>query len=397
MTTTVAPVVGDGTTARSRAAQRWRRLRLPLAIVGLLALAGLLAVLPAPRTSTDPYAPDNPDPTGARAAAEILRAQGVEIDYTRRLAEAVRDARDGSTLLVVGGDLVLDGDAVERLADTDADLVVVDAPFTLETLTDGALQGDGVGWETPTARAAACDDPDAVAAGTVTATGGLRATSSDAVVCFPAEGDAAGAGAYGVVDREQRVVGFADGAMLTNEHLASEGNAALVLRALGRHDHLVWYIPSYDDLGMADDEAGPGLGALVPPVVPLIGLHLLLVTLAAAVWRGRRLGRVVDEPLPVVVPAAETTRGRGRLYRRSRSRAHAAAALRAGTAARCARRLGLARSADAPVLIEAVERATGRPGRDVEALLYGPPPHDDLGLARLAQALDHLESEVHRS
>ena len=135
----------------------------------------------------------------------------------------------------------------------------------------------------------------------------------------------------------------------------------------------------------------------MPPVVPVLALQLLLVVVVTAVWRGRRLGRLVAEPMPVVVRAAETTRGRGRLYRRGRSYGHAGAALRAGTASRSAARLGLPRSAPAPLVVDAVARATGRRPADVEALLYGPPPTDDRALAQLAHDLDHLESEVHRT
>ena len=91
------------------------------------------------------------------------------------------------------------------------------------------------------------------------------------------------------------------------------------------------------------------------------------------------------------------TRGRGRLYRRSRSYGHAAAALRAGTATRAAARVGLPRTAGALAVIDALARATGRSSDEVAALLYGPPPTDDVGLAQLARRLDELESEVHRS
>ncbi len=58
-------------------------------------------------------------------------------------------------------------------------------------------------------------------------------------------------------------------------------------------------------------------------------------------WRGRRLGPLATEPLPVVVKAIETTRSRGRLYRKSGDRAHAADALRSATRARAATRLRL--------------------------------------------------------
>jgi hypothetical protein len=129
----------------------------------------------------------------------------------------------------------------------------------------------------------------------------------------------------------------------------------------------------------------------------VLGLQLLLVAAVAALWRGRRMGRLVTEPMPVVVRATEATRGRGRLYRRARAHGHAAAALRAGAATRCAHRLGLAASTPARQLIDAVALATGRSTHEVADLFYGPPPTDDSALATLARNLDDIESEVHRS
>jgi hypothetical protein len=198
-----------------------------------------------------------------------------------------------------------------------------------------------------------------------------------------------------VVDGDRRVAALAEPSVLTNALLADGGNAALALRLLGRQDRLVWYVPSFDDIG-STEASGPALGDLLPPWAGPLALQALVVTLVAALWRGRRLGRLVTEPLPVTVQAAEATRGRGRLYRRSRSYGHAAASLRAGTASRSTARLGLPRSAGALAVIDAIAHATGRPTETVAALLYGPPPTDDAGLTELARRLDDLESEVHR-
>src|SRR5690606_25905753 len=143
---------------------------------------------------------------------------------------------------------------------------------------------------------------------------------------------------------------------LSNERFDEDGTAALMLRTLGHHEHLTWYLPSTGDTGQA---TGPGVGDLLPSWTGPLAAQLLVLVAALAVWRGRGLGRVVTEPLPVTVRAAETTLGRGRLYRRSRSRGHAAAALRAGTARRAAARLGLPRTAGATDVIDALTRATG--------------------------------------
>ncbi|MDM8083858.1 DUF4350 domain-containing protein [Cellulomonas cellasea] len=387
-----APVIGDGTTSRSRAGSRWRRARWPLAIVGLVLLVGLLAALPAPRTSTVALAPDNPSALGSRALAEVLRDQGVEITYVRSSAAALEAAGAGSTLLVTS-DAMLSDEQAGQIAASEADLVLVEPVWLLPFVTSAA---DTTPEYAPSqVRTAECADPDARAAGTVTVSGsGFIALDDDATTCFPAPGGESGGGAYLVVEGERRVTAISDGTPLTNDAITAEGNAALALRMLGRHDHLVWYVPSLADSGEA---SGPALRDMLPPWAGPVALQLLLVAAVAGVWRARRLGRVVVEPLPVTVRSGEATRGRGRLYRRSRSYGHAAAALRAGVATRTAAQLGLPRSAPAPVVIDALARATGRANDDVAGLLYGPPPTDDTGLALLARRLDELESEVHRT
>ncbi|MFI2753036.1 DUF4350 domain-containing protein [Cellulomonas sp. P22] len=390
-----ARVVGDGTTGRSRARSRWRRARWPIAVGGLALLVGVLAALPEPRTSTVPLAPDNPDAGGARAVAEVLRDQGVEITYVRSTKAALEAATPGTTLLVTG-DAVLTTEQVERLAASPADVVLLEPGWTLELFTDAAAPATTGTFDPSAPRTAGCTDPDALAAGEITSAGpGFVALGPDATVCFPAADGEPGTGAYLVVAGERRFTALADAALLTNAQVTTAGNAALALRTLGRHDHLVWYVPSFMDTD--EEPAGPGLRDLLPPGAGVLGLQLLVVAGVAGVWRARRLGRVVSEPLPVTVRAGETTRGRGRLYRRSRSYGHAAAALRAGTATRTATRLGLPRSAPAVAVIDALVRATGRTNEDVAGILYGPPPTDDAGLALLARRLDDLESEVHRS
>ncbi|UJP41808.1 DUF4350 domain-containing protein [Cellulomonas palmilytica] len=389
-----AGVVGDGTTTRSRATSRWRRLRVPLALVATLVAIGLLAALPEPRTSTTPLAPDNPGPAGARAVAQVLGRHGVDVRYTRRFADVVAADASGVTVAVLGEASLTDAQ-VSALRDLESDLVLVAAPWAAEQVA--GIRG-GAGTSDDDRRPARCDDPDALAAGAVQTAGSLVAGPGQ-VACFPVWGapDSSG-GAYVVAQVDgRRVAALGSGDLLMNDRVDRAGNAALALRVLGRGEQLVWYIPSWDDPwdGTAPDDEG--LASTMPPWTEPLLWMLALVVVVAGVWRGRRFGRLVVEPLPVVVRAGETTRGRGRLYRRGRAHGHAAAALRAATASRCAARLGLPRSAAAPDVIDAVARATGRDAAVVEDLLYGPPPTTDSALARLAGRLDHLESEVHRS
>lgn len=394
-------VMGDGTTARGRAGSRWRSVRWPLAVLGIAAVAAGIASLLEPTSDTDPFSPGNAGGNGSRAVAEILGDRGVTVETADRTDRVTALAGPGSTVLVVGTTVLTD-EQLDTLVGTGADLVVIepDNPSHVERLTDGALSTTYAAGTTAR-RQPGCEDPTAQAAGELDVTGGVLAQDDRAVVCWS---DGLGGGAWGTVPPGEgtgRVTVFGDASPLTNDRLAEDGNAALVLRSLGRHDTLVWYTPSLTDTGGA---SGPGeqpgpvpLADLLPAWAGPVGLQLLVVLLALVVWRARGLGPVVTEPLPVVVRAAETTTGRGRLYRRARARGHAGAALRAGTARRCAARLGLPRSADAPAVVDAVAHAAGRPSEQVAALLYGPPPTDDDGLLRLARQLDELESEVHRT
>jgi protein-S-isoprenylcysteine O-methyltransferase Ste14 len=399
--TDAVPMMGDGTTVRSRTRTRWQRARWPLTVVVVALVVVLLSSLLTARTSTVPLAPDNPGPGGARALAEILRAQGVQIDDTRSVAQAVALADKGTTLLVTTTSPLFD-EHIAALSDVEADLVLI-APvgYHLAQLTDDAVRTGGSA--TSGLAEAGCDDPDAQAAGAIETTDRTLVTSApDVVLCFPTPGaaqteGAERAGAYAVLTvRGRTVTVINEASLMTNAFLAEDGNAALLLRALGRHETLVWFVPTFSSASAGLD-TGPGLTEILPPWATILGVQLLVVALALALWRGRRLGPVVTEPLPITVRAAETTLGRARLYRRARSWGHAGAALRAGTAQRCATRLGLPRSAGATDVIDALARATGRPTEQVAGLLYGPPPTDDAGLLQLARLLDELESEVHRT
>lgn len=368
--------------------RRRRRLGAVL-VVAALVVAAVLTVVAQRPTSTVPLHPDNPHPGGARAAAEILTRQGVDVRLTRTTAATVAAAADGGTVLVTDASLV-GAEQWTALRALRADLVVTGVAYAdLAALTDAVTPtgqgGDGV-------RAARCADPDAQAAGAVsTGSGDVRALAPGVVVCFPGGTDPQ-VGALAIVeDRGRRLAVLGNPRPLTNEALDEAGNAALVLRLLGRQDRLVWYVPSLTELA----EPSPA-GSTLPPALPAVGAWALLVVAVAMVWRGRRLGPVVVEPLPVVVRSAETTLGRARLYRRAGAQGHAADALRAGAAVRLARRLGVAPGARPAQLVAAVARAAGRPQADVATLLYGPSPTDHDALLALVRALDALEDEVDR-
>jgi hypothetical protein len=181
------------------------------------------------------------------------------------------------------------------------------------------------------------------------------------------------------------------GSVLQNDTIASKGDAALALNLLGAHRTLIWYISSYADLQEGDT---PSLADLTPGWVTPLMLLLLLVGVAAAVWRGRRFGPIVVENLPVVVRASETMEGRARLYSRAKARLRALDSLRIGTVDRLARAVGLPRTATVGEVTDAVAALTGRDRVTVSALLLDAVPSSDAELVRLSDELLTLETAV---
>jgi hypothetical protein len=146
-----------------------------------------------------------------------------------------------------------------------------------------------------------------------------------------------------------------------------------------------------------DPQAGGGRSALLdafPPWFWALLAQLALAALLVALWRARRLGPPVAEPLPVTVRAAETVRGRGRLYQRARARGPALVTLRSAARDRLATVLSLPPDADREAVVGAVAAQIDRPAEEVEELLYGSAPDTDEDLVRMAGELDALVHAV---
>ncbi|PPF82425.1 hypothetical protein C5B96_08990 [Subtercola sp. Z020] len=374
-------------------------------------------------------------PGGAKAVAEVLRGQGVTVTAVGSLDEAVRevaragggaggsasDSGSGSsgtgappgtaepTVLVFDPNGFLPIDRTDDLARLGGHLVLVQPDiFTLDALAPSISVTGQV--ENSSVVEAGCAVPSAERAGTITTSGtAYRASgasgesdtgngsdtdtdtdgSTTTTECFET-----GDGGYSLVQAETAgsvvtVVGASD--VLTNEHVIEAGNAALALGLLGQSDELVWYTPSESDVTATGP---PSLATLTPGWVTPLLLLLVVVFLAAAVWRGRRLGPVVVENLPVIVRGSETVAGRARLYARSNARTRALDALRIGSVTRMSGLLGLPRSAGLPEIIAAVSARTGVPAVEVADVIVNRLPSSEAELLALSQQLAALERRV---
>ena len=417
--------------------------RLAAAAAAAVALCAAVGVM----VGTPAYADVTPSPSGSvdtstlldpnsdTALLNLLGQQGVTYYPITVPGEAVRYA-DGTpdTTLVISEDERLSTDGLAALHRAGFGRVVI---LNNDAATISAfLLGAGVGSYTDnitTLVQPSCTIADPVAAGSVdlhTASATFTAGETDQVAsCYPVNGAPTliyqtygGADAYAVGSTT----------FFENDELASAGNAALALRLFGAHSRLLWLAPNFIpdpslqncsgyDCGSDQNNPGPmptttitaggggggGSSASRPTLTSLMPswiwwalLQLLVAVLLVAYWRGRRLGAVVTEQLPVTVRAAETVEGHARLYRRANAHGRAAELLRKATAGRLAGYFGVpaARAHADPSVLVAPVAARLNVAQDLIAdLLTGEAPQSEAELVLLADHLDQLEQEVRSS
>jgi Domain of unknown function (DUF4350) len=366
-------------------------------VLAILVTAAALSVVTA-RSSVQgtPLDPDNPAPAGAQAVARVLSRQGVRLTVVRRAAELARAEVDAdTTVLVTSPDNLGRATARQlrrRTVGAGALVLAGPGPTLIRALR---LPVSVAGVDGRGAAGSKCDDPllgdlslDVGPSAGYRTTGGPSTTS-----CFPGPGPRPAALVVRV-DRGTPTYAVGGTDLFTNDRVDRADNAAAALRMLGQRDRLLWYVPDSRDIAVGD--AGSLTAQLPRGLFPALWL-LAVAVLATMLWRGRRLGPLVVEPLPVVVKAIESTQGRGRLYRRVRDRSHAATTLREASARRLTADLRLPPGTDPRRLVEAVARTTGADPGAVHDVLVARPVGDDDSLVRLAADLTALEREVHQA
>ena len=388
------------TSASPTARQVWTRGRgVLLAVVVLLAAAVVIALVrsDARHGRLDPR---SADPLGSRAVAELLADQGVDTRVVGTLGRARAAAGPDTTLLIAVPDL-LTGRQQHLLHTATAasggrTVLIAPGRPSVGTLAPGVSADPAVSFDSTLSPH--CALPAARRAGAAD-TGGVRYTTAaaDADACYPSDGRATllrlpapSAGGDTVV------LGAPD--ILYNDRLDEQGNASLALQLLGSRSHLVWYLPSLSDAS-ATDAGDRSFFDLLPSGWLWGALQLFVAAALAALWRARRLGPLVPERLPVAIRASEAVEGRARLYRKAAARDRAADALRSATRTRLAPLVGVppARAHLPEALLPALSAHLDGDGQALHTLLFGPPPHDDAALIRLADQLDALAREVRHS
>ena len=416
--TTTAPAQPKVAVRRQR---RWHRVVVPFAVVALLWVITAVAHAVEEPDLDEPgtLSPIGTGRHGSSDLAKLLSGRGVTVVRVTSSTEAL-DAASGrdATIFVPAPDFMHPAFLLATAELSGAHRVVIVRPG-LRTLLFSRLPVTPAGSRWATA-AVAPGCRFAEPAGTA-ATFRSTYTPFGEATAFRCYGDSLVGVWQG--DTQSIVVGATD--PFRNDRIHEVGNAALATLLLGEHDRLIWVdvhkreptdvrlprapgfeLPDYrrDDV----DRTGTGLqtiDAFPPGLWAALALGLVAAALLALA-RARRLGPPVSEPLPVLVPAAESVTGRGRLYARIRAREATHAALRQAAIRRIATALnpfGAVRGREndlanpgpaGDALVAQIATLLDRPADQVRSVLYGPAPDSDQALVRAVADLDELVHAV---
>ncbi|MEU1601748.1 DUF4350 domain-containing protein [Micromonospora matsumotoense] len=434
--------------------RRRHRVIIPLALAAALIAGTVGAHARDQPDPTDPgfLSPVATDDDGGSRLADALRARGVTVQRETGLLPALLDLDNGPATLFVPAPQLLHPDTLGALGELPAGrrLLLVDPSRRVLESAGLPLVPTDRRWATravgPDTDGRPCPLPEATRAGVAAAQLQRYAAAPGAPValdrCYSA-------GLVRLPGRaELMVIGASD--PFRNDRITERGNEALGTGLLGVHNRVVWLdldgpapAPTFgrtggsgepawsptpggsteydgggtgtgegegrpggpgtstgDGSGDSPDSAGPPppddhpLLDAFPPWFWALLIQLALVALLIVLWRARRLGPPVTEPLPVEVRAAETVLGRARLYQRARARGPTAATLRTAALGRLRGRLDLPATLAPAELAARVAGRTGDDPEQIRELLYGAAPETDAALLELARSLDRLTRTV---
>lgn len=340
-------------------------------LVLLLAVAVFIATRPT--SNSIAFDPDNPSPGGGQAMARVLADQGVQVDPMHRLSDLLAEPANPQTTVLISDPQELDSAAMQRV------LKHFSTAYRIVLLAPGSDALDGK--VTPGAWGTGNCTIDWLSGLRVQERVGDRAygpTQPDQGVCL------GGDRGYGAVLVDDHILVLGATGAIANDSVLNADNAAIGLRTLGGSQRLLWLSADLDAVQEGQGEDGLPWPRWFAPALLILGAGVVTLML----WRGRRLGRLVTEPLPVIVPAQETTTARGRLYRKAKDTDRAARVLRAATRTRISAYLG------SPDPVRAAADHTGRPELEISALLLDGPVGSERELVSLANELSTLERQV---
>lgn len=394
MSIQTAPVQASAESKKT-GSKGWKLLAITLSLL----LAGMVIYASMKEELTkEPYDIHSVSSDGVRALAQVLNDHyDVSVDQVPSAAKAILAAQQGKPVTIFNAGRLQNNDFETLLTTSNADITLVGfGYYLLESLAESGLELQGYN-DKPVSRGTCSISTKAQ---TISATGNAiivrdpqALADSQYLGRGPAQLCFAYADGYGYLElplksgKTLRIITNPE--LVTNKYLDKDDNAALALYATGRGSEVAFYNAENADSFNSDQQLKPYPSWLVP-----LMWQFALLALVWAFIVGRRQGRIVNEPLPVVAQGTETTVGRAGLYQRARASEHSGRILRIATIIRLGRRLGISPNADATLVAQTVSMACNRTAKEIEYILYGPEPASAVELTQLSQALEQLEEEV---
>lgn len=377
-------------------------LVLVIALIVAIWLAVMVWISMQPARTDGSLGLDDQTDDGAAALTSVLTDHGITVRPAQSMTQLRSELQSNPDATVLFHDKyqAMATASYERLAEL-AELVPADqrvfagvTPTQQLDLIDGVYDTRTFGFIDNLEADQSCRLPAAQEAGSIGAVRQGVVIDDAAHGCFAVVDESTGQAepAYAYAQSPEGSIIFADWRMLSNAGLYDNGTATLALWSLGQSDTVIWFQPDFQFDPDTD-------GQLSPVQLPdWARMGIVWAVIVAGIWllyRGRRTGPVVVEPLPAEVPAAETTVGRGRMYAKTKQRQHALATLQQASLARLARllRLGAQAASDAVLNETAVQLNVSRTElQQLYAL-----PTDELTTQQLvawANQLQDLEHQV---
>lgn len=333
--------------------------------------------------SSVPYSIYNSRDLGSMALANVLKDHGVSV-YNVTNRSKFEQFGPGETVAVTGVQYLRPED-MQTLAKTGSKVVYLGATVDFpENKWVKSTAG-----RIPEGTLPACSVPEARQVNFSSAwANALLPIDKNAIGCYPASETAEQS--YGLVETwegKTRLIFVSDPRFFTNMNLADGANAALAINLLGDRKTLWWV----NGAELSSTEEGPS--SIAPELFGLV----LLVSIAIVVWglgRGRRLGKVIPEKMPIIVHHAEVVYGRARLYRRAGAYTQVANSLRERAAKKLNQLLWMSPTSGTESFYAQTARLTGQSEEQIRQLLRPGSIRGNRELKDIAGKLDELVKTV---